>query len=351
MLMVRCCWLLVLVVMLGAVVSPASAKLLTFEGTFEADLEVGVSEGVPVYATHTGVWTVEIAEEDVPTGAFGLADMFIPVQRFEMTPSSYGGVTFNPGNVSAYFTFSQIAVNNRIDRVILGGDGPGQGSAASMFGSGSPDLSLRYSGATQNLTGMSHVGPHTIGIVDAAGASGQMQLVEPDPYLWGEFDVPIEGLAGATSFTGRWALDRALLDAVVAEGGAAYVPLRYFRVTSPMPEGMDFDLRNVEAYLSVSAGKLYRLIIGGVAGGSATTVHYNTTDFVLLYDLWNLDLTTSEESYPMSVTLVNGPESYWYKAENMTGTLQLIPEPTTAALLLAGLGSIALTRRNRDVAR
>ena len=144
--------------------------------------------------------------------------------------------------------------------------------------------------------------------------SGSMARVRPDPYAWGEFDVPVSGIPGMDRFAGRWAIDASYITEPVLDPDEFFnnftVPLRYLEITSDVPDGFTFNRRDAKALLDFRGGKLIDIVVGMGGDGNGPGVWSSRLrDVSLEYTFGfnpNILLTEEPDDFSLDLAISDG---------------------------------------------
>lgn len=320
-------------------------QLVRYEGDFDVTLSVapppGMGGGGVTEADYTAQWALEYATAG--TLSSGVKDVNRPLATFDMTPDTLFGVTYDTSNVEANIDYR----GGGLFRFYIGGLRWPNYSPVGLS-SIRNDFRIEYradfgvsepNSAYEFIYGRSDGGPREI-----TSLSGKFRKVEPDPYVWGEFDFS-SGLSRFDRFTGRWAIDQDHLNYLPFdsdESGMVNVPVRYFEITSDVPEEFEFDQRDVRALLEFEQGTLTEISFGV---GNLRQIKTNEPDFHISYLLRAYDdvLTHEKQIFRTSYDLSDG-QGNWYGGMNWADA-RIVPEP--ASLFALAMGSVLLLKKNR----
>lgn len=325
-------------------VASSEAQLVRYEGDFDVTLSVapppGMGGGGVTEADYSGEWALEYATAG--TLSSGVKDVNRPLATFDMTPDTLFGVTYDTSNVEANIDYR----GGGLFRFQIGGTVDPNASPVGLS-SVRNDFRIEYradfgvhepNGAYEFIYGRSDGGPR-----DVLELSGKFREVEPDPYIWGEFDFS-SGLSRFDRYTGRWALDQDHLKYLPFgsdESGTVNVPVRYFEITSDVPEELEFDQRDVRALLEFDQGSLREISFGV---GNINQIKLDEPDFLISYLLWDDVLTYEQQLIRASYAFSDG-QGNWHDGVGWADAV-IVPEP--ASLFALAMGSVLLLKRNRN---
>lgn len=343
--------------------SADAGPLVRYEGHFDAVISTapppGMAGGGVTETQYAGTWAIEYAPGGYLTAGPGVRTIDVPVAAFDLTPDSLFGVTYGPENVDAHVDYRR----GELFRFIMGGVGPGRGSAVG-WSSLWNDFQVEYWANRTDTTGRLRdfdYGRADNGPRYVLNPSGSMARVRPDPYVWGEFDVPISGIPGMDRFAGRWAIDAPYITEPDLDPDEFFntftVPLRYLEITSDVPDGFTFNRRDAMALLDFRDGKLIDIVVGMGGDGNGPGVWSSVVrDVSLQYTFgFNPNILLTEEPDDFSIDLaISDGLGNWMNEDRIgrgdAWIVNTVPEPSTALVLML-LAGHALTRRGGRIVR
>lgn len=160
----------------------------------------------------------------------------------------------------------------------------------------------------------------------------------------GTFSAPMTGPITTLSGSFQFDFDDSVVTGAVSEFFDG-IPLNSFSLSPSMIGSTTFDLSNSVGAVRYESGILTEFAVGGAAAGGVRGIDPNTEDFAVLW----ANIGGVFSGPPVGQFYILPGQGQLFNSEPASGTVTVVPEPSSTLLLLGGTGLVFLRRRRLTV--